>query len=391
MLQDPKLPEHIQESREAMTLQSQVENAQRHVRTDGYSMSIGEIVSMYENDEITISPPFQRLFRWEVGQKSKFVESILLGIPIPPIFVFEADDGTWELIDGLQRTSTILEFMGLLKSADGLGRVPPSYLEGTRYLPKLEGAVWELTDNIENFPRDQQIALSKPLQLAIRRAKLSVQILKRPSDPETKYDLFQRLNRGATIANAQEVRNCVVIMIDENVFLTIQDLSANQDFRALTHISESGELRQRDLEMAMRFLVFISYEYQKGMDVEEFLDNYIVKIAEGEKDIQSLSETFEKTFSIIRSSLGDGGLQKWNPQTQSFGGRVGQVALEVVAAGIGNNIENITRMADPEAYVSNRVKAFWASEEGSAYMAAGIRGTQRLAQTLQLGRRWFSE
>lgn len=112
-----------------MSLEAEIEKAQRQVRTDSYPMSVGEIVNMYEASELIIRPPFQRLFRWELNQKSKLVESILLGIPVPPIFVFETSDGTWELIDGLQRLSTILEFMGLLRQESGSKLKAPSCLE----------------------------------------------------------------------------------------------------------------------------------------------------------------------------------------------------------------------------------------------------------------------
>ena len=95
-------------------LNEKIESAQRLVKTDAYQLSIGEIVNMYRDGEFFINPDFQRLFRWEIGQKAKFIESLLLGIPIPSIFVFEKEDSTWELIDGLQRISTILEFMGQL-------------------------------------------------------------------------------------------------------------------------------------------------------------------------------------------------------------------------------------------------------------------------------------
>jgi hypothetical protein len=194
-------------------LQEEIDRAQRQVKTDAYPMSIGEIVNMYEARELVIRPPFQRLFRWDTGQKSKFVESILLGIPIPPVFVFETDDGQWELIDGLQRLSTILEFMGLLREDEDRRAVrPPSYLEGTRYLPLLKNTVWERSNNIVDLPTREQRPLDKAQQFFFKRAKLNVQILKRPSDAHTKYDLFQRLNRGGTQANAQEIRNCVVIM-----------------------------------------------------------------------------------------------------------------------------------------------------------------------------------
>ena len=97
-------------------LNEEIESAQRLVKTDAYQLSIGEIVNMYRDSEFFINPDFQRLFRWEIGQKAKFIESLLLGILIPSIFVFEKEDSTWELIDGLQRISTILEFMGQLTS-----------------------------------------------------------------------------------------------------------------------------------------------------------------------------------------------------------------------------------------------------------------------------------
>jgi uncharacterized protein with ParB-like and HNH nuclease domain len=93
-------------------LKDEIEAAQRRVKTDAYQLSIGEVVNMYKDEEFIINPDFQRLFRWEIGQKSKLIESLLTGIPVPSIFVFEKEDATWELIDGLQRISTLLEFMG---------------------------------------------------------------------------------------------------------------------------------------------------------------------------------------------------------------------------------------------------------------------------------------
>ena len=108
-------------------LQREIDTAQRQVRTDAYQMSVGEVVTMYKDGELVINPDFQRLFRWNEGQKSKLIESILLGIPLPPIFVFERDDGKWELVDGLQRVSTLLEFMGLLLDPETQQSLPPSF------------------------------------------------------------------------------------------------------------------------------------------------------------------------------------------------------------------------------------------------------------------------
>ncbi|CAG7840421.1 hypothetical protein CLOHAE12215_01845 [Clostridium haemolyticum] len=82
-------------------LEESIRRARNNLTTDRLDMSYGEIISMYEREEIVIAPEFQRLFRWTDYQKTRFIESILLGIPIPPIFVAEDKDGRWELVDGL--------------------------------------------------------------------------------------------------------------------------------------------------------------------------------------------------------------------------------------------------------------------------------------------------
>ena len=89
-------------------LKEQIETQRNLLSTDRLDVSFGEIMSMYERREIIIKPAFQRYFRWDLDQKTRFMESILLGIPIPPIFVAEDGDGVWELVDGLQRISTVL-------------------------------------------------------------------------------------------------------------------------------------------------------------------------------------------------------------------------------------------------------------------------------------------
>lgn len=102
---------------------------------DGY-------VPLYRDGDIDIHPEFQRIFRWNSTQKSRLIESILLGIPIPPIFVSQRDDGVWDVIDGVQRLSTVLEFVGEYRDDAGQ-RVAPSVLTTTEYLPALEGYRWE--------------------------------------------------------------------------------------------------------------------------------------------------------------------------------------------------------------------------------------------------------
>lgn len=152
-----------------MSLQAEIDKNASEIYTDGYPMSIGELVNLYEGKEIDIHPEFQRFFRWTLNQKSRLIESILLGIPIPSIFVVQRSDGVWDVIDGLQRLSTIFEFIGILKGQEDTV-LPAIQLEKTRYLPSLEGKFWEIKDN--------KSSLTTPQRLLIKRAKLDVKILK---------------------------------------------------------------------------------------------------------------------------------------------------------------------------------------------------------------------
>ena len=168
----PHIARHDKKGLYVTALAQQIEIARRQIVSDGYDMSVGELISLYKEEELIINPSYQRLFRWEESQKTRFIESLLLGIPIPPIFVFQKADGVWELIDGLQRTSTILEFAGVLVDPDGQP-VPPSELEGTNLLPALAGIHWNARGESDSR------SLTTSQQLDMKRARIRVEILKK--------------------------------------------------------------------------------------------------------------------------------------------------------------------------------------------------------------------
>jgi uncharacterized protein with ParB-like and HNH nuclease domain len=142
-------------------LEKEVVETRNSLSTDRLDMSFGEIMSMYERGELIIDPEFQRLFRWTDYQKTRFIESLLLGIPIPPIFVAEDKDGRWELVDGLQRLSTVLSFFGLLKTSTGKNR-------------------WKLIEAelIKSFEGYDENSLPLKFQLNIKRAVCRVEVIK---------------------------------------------------------------------------------------------------------------------------------------------------------------------------------------------------------------------
>lgn len=102
----------IEDGRKIKKLEEQIEDERARLSTDRMDISFGELINMYKAGELIIRPEYQRLFRWTGSQKAMLIESILLGIPVPPIFVAEDKEGIWELVDGLQRVSTIISFFG---------------------------------------------------------------------------------------------------------------------------------------------------------------------------------------------------------------------------------------------------------------------------------------
>ena len=368
-------------------LQDEIENGQRLVRTDAYQLSVGEIVNMYKNGEFIINPDFQRLFRWELGQKSKLIESLLLGIPIPSIFVFEKEDSTWELVDGLQRISTLLEFMGELRDPTTHDLKPPIALVATKYLSSLDKIVWEKSDQISDVSIEDQIEFSSPQQLSIKRSRLNVEILKRPSDNATKYDLFQRLNAGGTAANPQELRNCIVIMVNENYAKFMRSLSESADFLTVMSATEDQIEKQKHMEYLSRFLVHTYIPYDGKLDVEEFVDEGIVQLAT-QNETQQAGATFNSTFGLLNQAFGSNALRRM--QNNQPVGRVGLAAFECIAVGVAKNIAYIQSKQNPVEHLTQRVYEFWNSPEIDNFFTSGLRGTVRIQRTVPFGVDWFS-
>lgn len=373
-------------SKTKMTLEQEIDRAQKLVKTDSLQMSIGELATMYESGELVINPEFQRLFRWELEQKARLIESLLLGIPIPSVFVFERDDGTWELIDGLQRLSSIFEFMGILKSPDTGKTVVPSALIATKYLHSLNNIVWAKNKNIIDPTIAQQVEMDKKFQLAIRRSRLNVQVLKRPSESQTKFELFQRLNAGGTQANPQELRNSIVIMMDPNFNLLMRELAANENFTSIIELNGDAKDKQRDMEYVSRFLAYSWIDYDGTLDIEEYVDDSLRRII-AEMDRDKIKERFVNTFELLISSCGKDALRRYDGA--KFSGRIGYTAFEIVAIGIARNIEAIMKLPKAKEFVAEKVKKVWQEGHPDKLVYGGMRGTTRISRTIPFGEDWF--
>lgn len=207
-----------------MSLQEEITARASKIYRETYQMSIGELINLYRDGEMDIHPEFQRVFRWSEYQKTKLIESIMLNIPIPSIFVSQNDDGVWDVIDGVQRLSTIFQFVGILKDENGED-LPALTLQKTDYLPSFAGVQWN-----NEIP---ELSFTKEQQLFFKRARMDVIIMKKESDPTTKYELFQRLNTGGSLLSDQEVRNCLMIMTNKSFYEFVMRLDSEENFRTV--------------------------------------------------------------------------------------------------------------------------------------------------------------
>lgn len=364
----------------ALSLREELESAARAVSTDSYDMSIGEIINLYRDRELEISPEYQRLYRWDIGQKTLFIESLLLGIPIPPIFVFENPDSKWELIDGLQRVSTILQFTNELRSENGsIDRGPP--LASGKYLPSLEGAVWKRHSAGE-------FEISDAEKIRIKRARIGVQILRRTSDNRSKYDLFQRLNSGGSTATRQELRNCMIVMQDPAFLQSIRDFSETEPFKTLFKFSSREKRSQLPVEYINRMIVLANYSYKSGIDVDDFFDAR----TEDMINFNILGNQYEfadcqEALNLIHEAKGETALHQRIPGKADR--RPQYTALEVILIGVIRNLNEIRKLGDPKGFISSRLDSVWKGGEIKRAMSSGISGRQRLQITIPLGQRWF--
>ncbi len=328
-------------------LQKQIDEARMQVHTDSYPMSIGELVNLYEDQELDIHPEFQRVYRWSDEQKSKLIESILLGIPLPSIFVAQRQDGVWDVVDGLQRISTILSFLGKLKDENGQVTKPLT-LQATKYLPALEGKVWENPHNPEN-----EIGIE--IKRVFKREKLDLKIIKRESEGDTKFELFQRLNTGGSKLSDQEVRNCMLLMLNGDSYQWLKSLAKDANFIATMPISEKQEEECYAQELALRFIVQRHTDSQirkDHNDVGPYLDAELTRLfGEGSPlDQGNEKELFLKTFSIMNKALEENSFKKYNQDKHRYEGPISLPVYEAVTVGVSNLIKLNTY--DDEALIT---------------------------------------
>jgi len=272
------------------SLDEKIEKTRNSLRTERMDISFGEIIRMYQDKEMIIAPEYQRLFRWDETQRTKFIESLLLGIPIPPIFVAENDKKEWEVVDGLQRVSTVLTFCSALKATDenkNLENLNGWKLEKGDLIKEIEGKTYEL--------------LSRETKFLIKRYICRVEIIKSNSEYDMRYQLFERLNTGGSILTDQEIRNCIFRGDSEefNEFLNIE--GKKEEF-----IDLIGPTLRQKKEMMLEELVLRFCSLYNNMDnIKHSISQHMTEfMRDNVKDIDKLEELkiiWKRTIELLET------------------------------------------------------------------------------------------
>ena len=362
-----------------MGLNDEINRRRAEISSDGYSMSVGELISMYENGELNIRPQFQRFFRWTPYQRSRLIESLLLKIPIPSIFVSQRQDGVWDVIDGQQRLCTILQLVGVLTDADG-NRLAPLKLSRTKFLPSLLDKTWDGKD---------ESSIGRDNQLLIKRSKIDVKIILRESSEASKYELFQRLNSGGSPLSEQEMRNVIMIMVNPSFYEWIETLAQDENFLVCTALSDRARQERYDLELVTRFLTLRKRSASRLHfdDLGNFLDDEAERFA-SDKSFNTTEEerVFTTTFRLLSENYGDDIFRRYDRAKKRHLGGFLISAFEVFAIGLGSKLESTHAIVDSKR-LKKVVQGTWSDPDFINNVGSGISASRRIPVVIPYARR----
>jgi len=268
-------------------LQTQLNEQRRKVDFDSYDITVQQLLIMVESGAINVAPVYQRQYRWDSIRQSRFIESIFLGIPIPSLFMAANADGTWELVDGVQRLSTLVHFAGSDMAREKLGIKTRLELDGL--------------EKLSTFNRSFD-SLPKSVQLHFSLRPIKVTTLSDKSDLIVRFDLFERLNTGGVALTDQEIRACIYRGPFNDL---LERLAADKNFRKTVRLPEAKEKDGTREEYVLRFFAYL-HRYKKfEHSVVEFL-NFYMRDASLSFDYAANEQLFRKTFDLLHRALPEG-------------------------------------------------------------------------------------
>jgi len=233
----------------AESISNQITSLRREVDYNTRDYAIDFLVAQFKDGEFFINPEYQRRFIWDSARKCRFIESILLGYPIPFMFFSDNDDGRCDIVDGAQRTSTLEEFLN-----------NDLVLSDLKKLTELNG-----------FTFNQ---LPPPIQRKFCKTTLRIIALEEGTTLEVRAEIFNRINSSALDLKPTEIRRGAY----SGAFMDFMKACSEKPlFRELCPISENNKKRFEDIELITRFFAYVNNYQAFEHEVADFLDAFVEK------------------------------------------------------------------------------------------------------------------
>lgn len=361
-----------------MAILEEIEKYRNEVVTDTYTTTWREILGQFKDGDLKIDPEYQRLFRWDVDQQTQYIESILLNIPSPPLFFAENSDGGYEVIDGLQRLSTLIRFF-----SEEIFDTPNPTLDQEQEdgenniaepLVLAEGPI------IKSLGGFSAKTLPEALVRTIRYARITIILLEKESSRRARFEVFKRLNKQGSLLSDQEIRNCTGRIFGSEFPAFLKKLAATSSIRTALGLSSDDERKMRVEEMILRLLAFNHSPQEPNHNVSEFLDEFMVFASEGKFRLSdSIENRVLKSFEMIAESFPDGRafrLARGIFSTNLF---------DILATGVYKNLETL----DSEK-IKNLRESLIASSDFKALTGAGSNTRKKMTGRINLGLTWFA-
>ena len=340
-------------------LQGQLDTQRRTVDVDHFDITTRELVRMMEEGELERAPSYQRKFRLKEEDESRLVESLYLGLPVPSIFVATNANSTWEVVDGLQRLSTLVHFTSeSTKLLASIGKAKSLRLAG---LEKLTA--------FNNFTFAE---LASPLQLAFGKRALRVTALSDKSDYHIRFDMFERLNTGGVALSHQEVRACIFRGKFNEL---LGRLAGYQPFQRLVKLQTSHQNDGTKEELVLKFFAYLHNRKQFDGAVTSFLNDFMADSSKS-FDEDSAAALFKAVADILAEYCK-------GPFLRQGYGNTPLNQLEAVMVATGELIRQKKKIHRPGSGWLNDAELVKHSTKGTNTPSALTKRVERARQLLQ--------
>ncbi|AAM32255.1 hypothetical protein MM_2559 [Methanosarcina mazei Go1] len=281
--------------------------------TQKMDIFIPSLRDMIKNEVINLSPRFQRRDRWNQNQQSKLIESVIMAVPIPPVFLAEEELGYYSVMDGKQRLTAIEEYLE-----------DKYVLKGLKSWADLNGKKFSQLD--------------PEAKGAITRRMISAIVILKESNLDIKFDVFERINTGGEHLNFQEIRNCIH---QGKLNDTLIELSENTFFRKCLNLPESKEelskikiyQQMEDVQLVLRFFLLQDYKKMSG-NLKSSLNNYMKNHKNiTENELEAHRRLFNETIEKVYGVYGNQSFRKWEPQNNLWSSRISAPFYDAVMYG----------------------------------------------------------